>query len=108
MLTPLLLQMLYIYKFRQLNHVFGPQGGDTILNELLNIVINHARCYAIDSSCRYGGDKSPSSCQDLGCSSQGSQKRLTRAIKDTAFFMTNIEQDRKVTMSIGVAWIAEN
>jgi len=41
MLTPLLLQMLYIYKFRQLNRVFGPQGGDTILNELLNIVINH-------------------------------------------------------------------
>jgi len=108
-LKPLSLMMLDIDHFKQYNDNFGHQAGDAVLKELSNIISSQSRCHTTDTCCRYGGEEFAIIMPELEMQqSVMAAKRLKKSVEDTVFVVSGTKQESKVTISIGVAWVAGN
>jgi diguanylate cyclase (GGDEF)-like protein len=106
-LKPLSLIMLDIDHFKQYNDNFGHQAGDAVLKELSNIISGQSRCHTIDTCCRYGGEEFAIIMPELELQQAVTvANRLKKAVEDSVFIITDTKRESKVTISIGVAWVA--
>jgi len=104
---PLGLIMLDIDDFKIYNDTLGHQAGDSILKELAAIIKTHSR--KMDSVCRYGGEEftiilPQTNRQEAFLIAE----RLRQDIAKHPFIHEEILPQKKLTVSIGMAFSPEN
>jgi len=105
---PLSLIMLDIDHFKQFNDEFGHQAGDRVLKQLAQVMQTQCRCASIDICCRYGGEEFALIMPELEMHhAVKAAERLRKAVEQHTFTIADGQQDGKVTVSVGVAGIAE-
>lgn len=104
---PFGLLMLDVDHFKNYNDNFGHQAGDEVLRAVGAIMLRHIR--ADDSAVRYGGEEFVIILPGLSRSSvEEIAQRLCQAIREESINMFRAQQLPGVTISIGVAMLAEN
>jgi diguanylate cyclase (GGDEF)-like protein len=101
--SPLACLMIDIDFFKKINDDFGHQTGDSVLKEMANVITNNIR--EVDTAARWGGEEFVVLLPR--CSREDaliSASRLLEAVAEHVF--TDIE-DRKVTISIGIAGVPD-
>ena len=105
---PLSLIMLDIDHFKQFNDEFGHQAGDMILKQLARIMTSQCRCASIDSCCRYGGEEFAVIMPELEVhNAVRAGERLRKTVEEN-LFRVNETAEARVTISLGVAGIADS
>jgi diguanylate cyclase (GGDEF)-like protein len=106
---PLSLIMLDIDHFKRYNDDYGHQAGDEVLRELAKIITSHTRCDSNDIGCRYGGEEFAMIMPELGLQyAVKVAERLRKAVENAIFILSDSKKESKVTVSLGVASLAEN
>jgi diguanylate cyclase (GGDEF)-like protein len=107
-LKPLSLMMLDIDHFKKFNDTYGHQAGDAVLKQLSRIIASETRCSTIDVCCRYGGEEFAVIMPDLELHNAVKvAERLKKAVEDAVFTIRDAHVERGVTVSIGVACMAD-
>jgi diguanylate cyclase (GGDEF)-like protein len=105
---PLSLIMLDIDHFKQFNDNYGHQAGDMVLRQLARIITTQCRCASIDICCRYGGEEFAIIMPELEIhKAVKAAERLRKAVEGAAFNFNAQNPAGKVTISIGVAGVAD-
>jgi len=105
--TNVSLLMLDIDNFKNLNDTLGHQTGDHVLKVVADILKDSSR--PIDSACRYGGEEFTMVLPRTDKKQAFAiAERIREIVATNNFSNLNIERDRKVTFSIGLATYPED
>ncbi|MFA5073497.1 MAG: sensor domain-containing diguanylate cyclase [Nitrospirota bacterium] len=106
---PLSLLMLDIDHFKQFNDTYGHQAGDELLKELSAIITRQSRSDSLDICCRYGGEEFVVIMPELELHhAMVVAERIRKSVEEHHFTLQDASRSGKVTVSLGVASLAEN
>lgn len=103
---PLSVLMLDLDFFKKINDSYGHQSGDFVLRKIAELLLINLR--EEDIACRYGGEELVVILPETGLKEAAMvAERLRLSIEQAEFTLPNREQPVNVTVSIGIAEMAE-